>query len=352
MAWRRPSGRGSLPWAIGGRCGSAIICGDGMRRALRILSVTLITAGLVILADAGHHRGLEGAALGGSTRSFQQGAGRRRSSRESKEDFLADPAVVDLGPTGDLERQAEQLADALRQASSRTGEPFGRILIPAIGADYVVRQRHRHRVTCRRDRATTRRPRFPDRARRSAIAGHRTTYGAPFNQIDKIEVGDEIILEMPYATFTYEVSETRIVEPTDVEIVDDVGSERLVLTACHPLYSAAQRYVVFAELSDVTLFPAAASKSPAPGVPGRRSAISARADPSHRLERRGRPSSSVDLRRPSELRARRAAGSIETRWTSPVPGRREGVLAARPRPAGRSTSSRSRTLALDGRCRC
>ena len=84
------------------------------------------------------------------------------------------------------------------------------------------------------------------------------------NQIDKIEVGDEITLEMPYATFTYEVTKTDIVDPSDVEIVDDVGHERLVLTACHPLYSAAQRYAVFADLDEITLFPGGAGKFPPP----------------------------------------------------------------------------------------
>ena len=80
------------------------------------------------------------------------------------------------------------------------------------------------------------------------IAGHRTTYGAPFNQIDKIEKGDSITVEMPYGTFTYTVTDTEIVDPSQTDIVDDVGRERLVLTSCHPLYSAAQRYAVFADL--------------------------------------------------------------------------------------------------------
>jgi sortase A len=61
---------------------------------------------------------------------------------------------------------------------------------------------------------------------------------------------------MPYGTFTYRVSRHEIVDPSDVGIVDDVGHERLVLTACHPVYSAAQRYAVFAELVDMRLPPA------------------------------------------------------------------------------------------------
>jgi sortase A len=63
--------------------------------------------------------------------------------------------------------------------------------------------------------------------------------------------GDPVTLEMPYATFVYRVQKTEIVDPSEVGIVKPVGYQRLVLSACHPLYSAAQRYIVFARLSRV-----------------------------------------------------------------------------------------------------
>ena len=85
------------------------------------------------------------------------------------------------------------------------------------------------------------------------IAGHRTTYGAPFRTIDKLDPGDRIVAEMPYGTFTYRVERTRIVPPTATEVVRRVKYDRLVLTACHPLYSAAQRIVVFAKLERAEL---------------------------------------------------------------------------------------------------
>jgi len=132
------------------------------------------------------------------------------------------------------------------------GKPFGRIKIPSIDADYVV-------VEGTEEADLERGPgHYPDTAlpgqrRTVAIAGHRTTYGAPFNQIDKIEIGDTIVLEMPYGTFTYDVTATRIVDPDQVGIVRDIGHDRLVLTSCHPLYSAAQRYAVFADLKRIDL---------------------------------------------------------------------------------------------------
>jgi sortase A len=81
-----------------------------------------------------------------------------------------------------------------------------------------------------------------------AIAGHRTTYGAPFRRLDDLGRGDRIELEMPYGDFTYRVERTRIVPPTALWVTNRVDHDRLVLTACHPLYSAAQRIVVFARL--------------------------------------------------------------------------------------------------------
>ena len=80
------------------------------------------------------------------------------------------------------------------------------------------------------------------------IAGHRTTYGSPFRKLDKLRKGDEVIVEMPYATFTYRVTRTRIVPPTATYVTKKVSYDQVILSACHPLYSAAERIVVFARL--------------------------------------------------------------------------------------------------------
>ena len=87
-----------------------------------------------------------------------------------------------------------------------------------------------------------------------AIAGHRTTYQAPFRHIDQIEDGDEIRVEMPYAAFTYSVQRHEVVDPSDVGILKPVGFDQMVMTACHPPYSASHRYAVFAKLARIDLF--------------------------------------------------------------------------------------------------
>jgi len=78
------------------------------------------------------------------------------------------------------------------------------------------------------------------------IAGHRTTWGAPFRSIDRLQKGDVVTLTGPEGRYRYAVEGSRIVSPRAVEVVRPMGYQRLVLTACHPLYSAAQRFVVFA----------------------------------------------------------------------------------------------------------
>jgi sortase A len=81
-----------------------------------------------------------------------------------------------------------------------------------------------------------------------AIAGHRTTYGAPFRHIDKLRPGDRILLDMTYGRFVYSVQSSRIVPPTALWVKAPKPYQRLVLSACHQLYSAAKRIVVFARV--------------------------------------------------------------------------------------------------------
>ena len=96
---------------------------------------------------------------------------------------------------------------------------------------------------------------LPGQEGNAAIAGHRTTYGAPFNRVDELEPGDEIIVETVQGKFRYVVKDEdgdgdghMIVSPSQVEVLEDKGDNRLTLTACHPKLSARQRIVVVAEL--------------------------------------------------------------------------------------------------------
>ena len=93
---------------------------------------------------------------------------------------------------------------------------------------------------------------LPGLGRTTAIAGHRTTFGAWFRHIDDIKLHDIITLELPYGTFRYEVLGHQIVRASDWSIVRNRGFDALVLSACQPLYSASHRWVVTARLRSVT----------------------------------------------------------------------------------------------------
>ena len=82
-----------------------------------------------------------------------------------------------------------------------------------------------------------------------AIAGHRTTFGAPFRHIDRLGTGDVITVQVAYGTFHYRVFAHEIVGSDDWSILRERGFETLVLSACLPLYSSSHRWIVYARLA-------------------------------------------------------------------------------------------------------
>lgn len=125
------------------------------------------------------------------------------------------------------------------------GQAIGRIKIPHIHANYVMVE-GTSAGPLRKGPGHYPETPLPGLPGTVGVAGHRTTYLAPFNKLDKLRKGDEVRLEMPYATVTYRVERTQIVKPTALWVTRRVGYDRLVMTACHPKYSAAKRIVVFA----------------------------------------------------------------------------------------------------------
>jgi sortase A len=84
------------------------------------------------------------------------------------------------------------------------------------------------------------------------VAGHRTTYLAPFSHIDRLRKGDPVTLELPYATFEYRISVTRIVPASDLAMLKTHGREVLVLQACHPRFFSSHRYLAYARPVRIT----------------------------------------------------------------------------------------------------
>ena len=135
----------------------------------------------------------------------------------------------------------------------KLGQPLGRIVIPEMGLNMVFVNGTRSAEDLSRGPGRYTQTAVPGLGTVTAIAGHRTTFAAPFRHIDALKSGDIITLELPYGTFSYRVFAHRIVRSDDWSIIRNRGFDMLVLSACHPLYSASHRWVVFARLAKVTL---------------------------------------------------------------------------------------------------
>ena len=238
---------------------------DVVRTLLRQLSTILILAGLLLLLDVG------------LTLVWQEPVSSFYA--QWRQDALADdldelsqpnlrPAEVEALERLPLNKdRAAFLARALKRRTE-TGDPIGRIRIPEIDVNKVVVE-GTDGGSLRKGPGHYPETPLPGIRGTVAIAGHRTTYGAPFRDLDKLERGDTIVMEMPYGRFEYIVQDERIVEPSATYVTKRVGYDRLVLTACHPKYSAAQRIVTFARLKQRSQ-KAASGHQYEPGAPGLR----------------------------------------------------------------------------------
>jgi sortase A len=140
------------------------------------------------------------------------------------------------------------------------GDPIGRLRIPSIGLDRLVQQGvgGRAGLDPAGDHALLRSgpvhyaiTPLPGAGDPFAVAGHRTTFGAPFNRLGDLRPGDAIYVDTPYARFRYAVVKTTIVLPNDVGVLNARGYA-LVLTTCTPMYSASHRMIVWAQLKRAT----------------------------------------------------------------------------------------------------
>lgn len=216
------------------------------RPVLRFIASVLITSGIMMLLDA---------AL---TVTWQEPvsafiASRTQDSLRSELDRA--PSVLQAAEAAAAsernDRKRVKALAAVWRKHLRTGHPFGRIDLPTLHRHYVVVQ-GTDTASLRKGPGHYPKTPLPGQGGTVAIAGHRTTYLAPFRTIDKLKPGQPIVLDMPYGKLTYTVEKTKIVLPTALYITDRVpGPERLVLSACHPLYSASHRIIAFARLKSV-----------------------------------------------------------------------------------------------------
>jgi sortase A len=203
-----------------------------MRRAL---AAVLMLAGVLALADAALTLAWQEPVSALAAHRAQP-----RLRAELRALTLAMPA-----PFGAQRGAASAASARALRARTRDGDAVARLRIPRLGLDAVV-VRGTRPDDLRGAAGLFDAARLPGERGTALIAGHRTTYGAPFRHIDRLRRGDRITVAMPYATFRYAVEGARIVDPADLRALRTVGHARLVLSACHPLFSAARRIVVYA----------------------------------------------------------------------------------------------------------
>jgi sortase A len=208
-----------------------------MRRFLRILGTLLIVAGLGTLGWAFAVWRWEDPFTALYTAREQRSLGNQLDRRfaETRARLAANRSGV--------------AADARQyRRGSKLGRGIGRLVVPRIGVNMVLVYGTDHE-SLKKGPGLDPRSFFPGQNRLVYIAGHRTTYAAPFSHIDRLERGDTIRIEMPYATFEYRVTGRRVVVSSDVSVLRSKRFEQVALQACHPRFFASHRLIVYGKLA-------------------------------------------------------------------------------------------------------
>jgi sortase A len=220
------------------------------RRRTRRLANTLIALGVVVLLYSGLILAW-GDPVTWLWAHWQQRALTSEFHQQQKQFIVTTPPPDTSAAVALVRKDALAFKQSLKE-----GHAFGRLSIGRIGLNDVVVVQG---TTAGIEADLSKGPGhymntpFPGLGGSVAIAGHRTTFGAWFRHIDEIRNGDFIDLQMPYATFHYKVEMHKVVVFNDWSIIKPQGYERLVLSACHPIYSASHRWIVFARAVSVTL---------------------------------------------------------------------------------------------------
>ena len=212
-------------------------------RALRVLGKLLISVGMGVLLFVGWTLWGTGLYFNGQ-------------QNDLREEFNAQPDAIPVsrGPEGPP-----------KGFTPGPGKAVFNLVVPAIDLDQIVvegvgveelKKGPGHYPECRpgfvKPLCTEFEEIWPGEKGRVIVSGHRTTYGAPFWDLDKLRKGDEIITKTKWGTFNYRVTEKSVVPPDSLAIAVPSNNAELVLTTCNPKFSASTRLVVFAKLIPAT----------------------------------------------------------------------------------------------------
>lgn len=221
-----------------------------MRRLVRIVGTILIVAGLGTLAWAITVWQWQDPFTAVVYRVEQRELTQRlERSFDRRRHEAASPVSSPAQRRRRLERDALLWRRALKE-----GDAVAKIRIPRLGLDAVL-VNGTDPGTLKRGPGRYLGSAMPGQGELVYVAGHRTTYGAPFSRIDDLRKGDRVFLELPYGTFEYSITGHRIVDADELSVLESKGREQLALQACHPRFFATQRYLAYAEPIAVTAPP-------------------------------------------------------------------------------------------------
>ncbi len=214
-----------------------------MRRLLRIAGTVMAVAGVALLAWVIVVWRWQDpfTALYTSWKQHQLA----QSYKRHYEAYRARPVQSDASLAA-AARVIAQEARAYRLEAKR-GQGIGRIRVPRLHVNMIFVNGTDHDSLTKgpgRDLRTY----MPGEGQLIYIAGHRTTYLAPFAHIERLRPGDAITLEVPYGTFRYRVFKHKIVPSRDLSVLRSHGREIVELQACHPRFFASERYISYARL--------------------------------------------------------------------------------------------------------
>jgi sortase A len=212
-----------------------------MRRGIRLLGTLLATAGVLTLLWALVVWQWQDpfTALYTTWKQHQLAGQYDRRTRSFKPDVSSGTQAAERAS---IAREAKRY-----RLSSTRGEVIGRIRVPRMGVNMLLVNGTDHE-TLKKGPGRDERTFMPGENRLVYIAGHRTTYLAPFSHIDSLRAGDRVTIEVPYGTFIYAVTQHRIVPANDLSVLRSPRHEVVELQACHPRFFATHRYIAYARL--------------------------------------------------------------------------------------------------------
>jgi sortase A len=217
-----------------------------MRRVLAVVGKVLIGAGVLLLLFTAYQ--IWGTALQEShTQAQLRTTLVQQTNNQKIQHALAEATALVKVPTG-------AAVTAPHTGDPAEGAPIGDIRIPAIGLNQVVvegtdtpdlRKGPGHYIGTP----------MPGQVGNASIAGHRTTYGHPFYNLDGVKKGDPIVVTTLQGIFVYDATSSQVVDPSDSKVIANGPTNELTLTTCNPRFSAATRLIVHAQLAHSQLFP-------------------------------------------------------------------------------------------------